>query len=134
VNASERHVFRLLARASAMQRQAGAKLVRRNLPALAATVDAQMPAARRAVAAAPVTTPLGWSCREAVYRLFDREQQLFRAFALQVASDASTWRAAARFGAGFKASNRRYAADIDACAAHASPEERPRLERTLHDF
>jgi hypothetical protein len=71
---------------------------------------------------------------EAVYRLFDREQQLFRAFAIEVASGSSTWGAAARFGTGFKASNRRYATEILACAAHASPEERPSLERTLHDF
>jgi hypothetical protein len=127
-------VFELLHVAIAAGRARGSRLIRQQLPPLAAQIDADAPVARGRVLGVYVKTPVGLSCRTAVSRLMAQEQWLVRTFADDVARSPSTPTAVRRFNARWQALGRWWGAEVTACAAGAAPAERADVEATMHSL
>jgi hypothetical protein len=131
VPAARHRVLTLIRRASAMESHAGARVLRRSLPMAASVAADEFAHGREAVAAAPIRTEAGSTCREAVLRLGSRSETLYRNLAEDVAVMRETWRAVRRFGVGANAALRSYSSDLQQCVAGAPPADRGSVERLM---
>jgi len=129
--AATESVRTLIKRASAMESHAGARVLRRSLPSAASAAAGEYAHGREVVAAAPIQTEPGSTCREAVLRLSARAETLYRHLAEDVTVMRETWRAVRRFGVGANAVQRSYASDFQQCVADAPPADRGPVERLL---
>jgi hypothetical protein len=121
----------LLQRASYLSLAKGAALIRRRLPALVSVVEKDVPVAQSRIAALPVRTPTGSSCRHVVLELFTRERHNIRVFASEVFAHHGTWPAVDRFMSPENAKARWYVRQVARCTKHAAPADRPALEDAL---
>jgi hypothetical protein len=129
--AATESVRTLIKRASAMESHAGARVLRRSLPSAASAAAGEYAHGSEVVAAAPIRTEPGSTCREAVLRLSAQAETLYRHLAEDVTVMRETWRAVRRFGVGANAVQRSYAFDFRQCVANAPPADRGPVERLL---
>src|SRR6266487_6456136 len=127
-------VYELLDVATKAGTARGALLIRQQLPALAARIDAAAPIAHERLLGVDLRTSVGRKCRVAVLRLIAQEQWLFRTFDDEVARNRSTSTAVDRFTARWQALGRWWAAQVTACSAGAGPGERADVEGAMHSL
>jgi hypothetical protein len=85
-------VFALLDTAERAGRARGAHLIREQLPALAARIDADAPNLPERLSAVDVRTSEGRECRTALLRLNAEKRWFLHTFAEDIARSRSTWR------------------------------------------
>ena len=124
-------VFTLLRHASAIESHAGARVLRRSLPSAARLAADEFARGREVIAAAPIKTRPGSTCRQAVLRLVARSETLYRNLADDAAAMRETWHAVRRFVVGAQAAMRSYSSDVQQCVAAAPPADRGPVERIM---
>ena len=129
--AARHRVFTLLRRASAIESHAGARVLRRSLPSAASGAADQFARTRVALAAVPMTTESGSTCRQAALRLVARSETLYRNLADDAAVMPKTWNAVRRFVVGGNAAMRSYSFDVQRCVAAAPTADRGPVARIM---
>jgi len=92
-------IFALLDTAERMGGARGARLIREQLPPLAARVEADAPNYRERLAAVDVRTSYGRRCRSTFLRLNEQKRWFLFNFANEVGRSRSTWLVVRRFKA-----------------------------------
>jgi hypothetical protein len=113
---------------------AGAALLRRELPPLAATVERELRSAAGRVASTRVTTPAGNACRSSAVEFMGRRRWLFATVGTDVEGAVDPWVAVNRFAAGASALERWWDRQVRQCTSTAEPERRAELVRALTAF
>jgi hypothetical protein len=124
-------VLSLIHRAAAMNAGAAALVLRRRLQFRANRAAAEFARGRQALAAVPVQTPPGSTCREAALRLAARSETLYRTLAAEIASTRATWQAVKHFRAGSGAAMRSYITEARECLAEVPPADRGPVARLM---
>jgi hypothetical protein len=130
--ATRHRVFTLLRRASVMENNTGARVLRRRLPSAARLAADDFARSREALASAPIKTKPGSICRQAALRMAARSETLYRNLADDAAGMRETWQAVRRFVVGAKATMRSYSSDVERCVAAAPSEDRGPVERIMN--
>jgi hypothetical protein len=104
----------------------GARMIRRDLPGLVATLTASAPAAGDRVRAVKLETSPGEDLRALDFALIGDEASTFQAFQadLDRTPFPATWLALARWGRRNNAMTKRYGAGLDKMLRRLSPEDR----------
>jgi hypothetical protein len=124
-NETARAVNELLHLAAVRGGKGGSRLLREELPPLAAQLAGELPPVLDEIRAVEATTPVGNACQQAVIRLLERDVWLFRQLASEPAGGRPTAKMIERFVASYEANARGYEADVKKCLALASADERP---------
>jgi hypothetical protein len=124
-------VFILLRHASAIESHAGARVLRRKLPSAARLAADEFAHGREVIAAVPIKTMPGSTCRQAVLRLVARSETVYRNLADDAAAMHETWHAVRHFVVAAQAAMRSYSSDVQLCITAAPPADRGPVERIM---
>lgn len=129
--AAVKGVIAMLNRALHERDAAAAALIRRKLPALATTIESEMPGVRDRLLAVDLHTTVGQTCRVAVLRMVAKTQSLFGSISRELAAGRTPAKVVFDVMHGMNTVNAALKADLRPCLAGVQPDERPAVKYVL---